>query len=299
MRPRTLIISLVILAAALSYYLYFEVYKPRQSQERQAQEALVFSLDKQALEKLVVTGKERIELTKQDKSWMITAPISARVDERTLEELVNSLATLKRQRELIDFSDLSVFASPLRIEFRAASQDYTLTIGRQTPTKEFRYAQVSSSPGVFLIKDADSFGLDKDLLSLRDKRLFTFPIETIEALSFSGPFLNLKLVKNADAAWHCPGKDIKLNAGKVETLLQQIWWQEATLFADGMSIGTAPLLDIKLTGKQGSQELKVWRMGKALFARSSRHPQVVEIDRMFLESLPRDVGMLTEKGGAL
>jgi len=124
-----LIISLVILGAALSYYLYFEVYKPRRSQERQEQDALVFSLDAQALEKLAVTGKERVELTKQGTRWMITAPLSARVDERTLNELISSLTTLKRQRKLIDFSDQSVFVSPLAKEFRSASQDYSLTIG--------------------------------------------------------------------------------------------------------------------------------------------------------------------------
>lgn len=298
MRPRTLILSLVILGAALSYYLYFEVYKPRQNQERQEQDALVFSLDSQALEKLAVTGKERVELSKQGSRWMITAPLSARVDERTLNELISSLTTLKRQRKLIDFSDRSVFESPLTIEFRSVSRDYTLTVGAQTPTKEFRYAKASSCPGVFLIKDADSFGLDKDLLALRDKRLFTFPIKNIEALSFSGSFLNLTLVKDADAAWHCPGKDIRLSASKVETLLQQIWWQEATLFADGMSIGSEPVLDITLKGRQGSQTLRIWQVGKALFALSSLHSQVVEIDRMFLESLPRDVNILTEKGGA-
>ena len=133
---------------------------------------------------------------------------------------------------------------------------------------------------------------------MRDKRLFTFPIDQVQSFAFSGPFLNLKLVKDVDSAWHCPGKDIKLSASKVESLLQQIWWQEATLFADGMSIGTAPVLDITLSGKQGSQDLRIWRVGKALFARSSLHPQVIEIDRMFLEGLPKDVGMLTEKGGA-
>jgi hypothetical protein len=293
-----LILSLVILGAALSYYLYFEVYKPRQNQERQEQDALVFSLDSQALEKLAVTGKERVELSKQGSRWMITAPLSARVDERTLNELISSLTTLKRPRKLIDFSDRSVFESPLTIEFRSVSRDYTLTVGAQTPTKEFRYAKASSCPGVFLIKDADSFGLDKDLLALRDKRLFTFPIKNIEALSFSGLFLNLTLVKDADAAWHCPGKDIRLSASKVETLLQQIWWQEATLFADGMSIGSEPVLDISLKGRQGSQTLRIWQVGKALFALSSLHSQVVEIDRMFLESLPRDVNILTEKGDA-
>jgi len=265
MKPRTLIISLIILAAFLSYYLYFEVYKPRQVKEQQEKDALVFSLDKQALEKISVTGKQRVDLVKENKRWMITAPISARVDDRALAELINSLSALKLQRRLIDFSDQSVFAAPLTIEFRTASLDYSLTIGSQTPTKEFRYAKSSSKPGVFLIKDADSFGLDKDLLALRDKRLFTLPIENIEAFSFSGPFLNLTLAKDKQSAWHVPGSDLKISAFKVEGLLQQIWWQEATLFADGMSIGTPALLDITLTGRQGSQSLRIWRVGAGYF----------------------------------
>jgi hypothetical protein len=298
MKQRTLIVSLLILAAALGYYLYFEVYKTRQAIQQQEQDALVFALDKQTLQSIAITAKERIDLVKQDKSWMITAPISTRVDNRSLDELISSLATLKRQRELNDFSDQSVFATALKISFRAAGKDYDILIGGQTPTKEFRYARASTGPGVFLIRDADIFALDKDLLSLRDKRLFSFPVEGIQELSFSGPFLNLKLVKDEGGLWHIPGKEVKLSASKVESLLHQVWWQEATLFADGMSIATPPLLDMSLSGKQGSQSLRIWRVGKALFARSSRHPQIVEIDRMFLENLPRDINLLTEKGGA-
>jgi len=298
MKPRTLIVSLVILAAALSYYLYFEMYKPRQLKERQEREALVFSLNKPSLERISITGKERVDLVKLNGRWVISAPISARVDMRALEDLINTLASLRIQRELVEFSDQSVFAAPLTIEFRDASQDNRLTIGGQTPTKEFRYAKASSRPGIFLIRDVDIYGLDKDLLALRDKRLFTLPIEHVETISFSGPFLNLTLAKDTQSAWHVPGKDVKIDAFKAESLLRQVWLQEATLFADGMSIGTPPLLDITLTGGQGSQSLRIWRVGKALFARSSQHPQIIEIDRMFLEGLPKDIGALAVKGGA-
>jgi len=293
-----MLISLLVLAAAVSYYLYFEVYKARQDKQRKDRAEQVFTLAGQDLERLTVKGKERIELFRQDQGWRIVSPISARADGRALDELIGTLAALRIQRELTDFSDPSVFAAPLTIEFRAKSKDYSLTVGALTPTKEFRYARSSNRSGVFLITEADTLGLDKDLLALRDKRLFTLPVETVEKLSFSGPFLDLTLVRDADAGWLCPGKDVKLSASKVESLLHQIWWQEARLFADGMSIGTRPVLDIALTGKQGTQSLRIWRVGKALFARSSRHPQIVEIDRMFLEGLPRDVGMLTERGGA-
>lgn len=298
MKPRILVAFLVILSAILSYYLYFDVYKSRRMQARQEKDALVFSLDKQALDTISVTGKERIELIRQGQEWKIASPISARVDNRSLDELITALAALKLQRELNDFSDQSVFAAPLTIGFRAAAREYSLTIGSHTPTREFRYARAAGRSGVFLIKDADIFGLDKDLLALRDKRLFTFPIDSIEKLSFSGPFLDLTLAKDADAAWHMPGKDIKLSQSKVASLLHQIWWQDATLFADGMSIGTEPLMDITLAGRQGSQSLRVWQVGKAIFARSSLHPQIVELDRMFLEGMPRDVDMLAETGGA-
>lgn len=296
MKPRTLIIYLVVLSLAIGYYVYFEVYKTRQAQSQEEQNAKVFALPKQAIDTLIITRKERIELTRQNNQWMITAPVKEQSDARTLAAILDTLLTLKRQRDLKGFTDQSVFAKALTISFRAAGQNYSLTIGSQTPTKEFRYARASNHSGVFLIQDVDVAALDKDLLALRDKRLFSLALEGIDTISLSGKILNIKMVKDNKAGWHIPGQDLKLSDAKVQGLLQQIWWQEATLFADGMSIGSAPLMEITLADKQTTQALKIWQVGKALFAKSTLHPQVVEIDRMFMESLPRDTGMLAQKG---
>jgi hypothetical protein len=297
MKPRTVLIYLTILVLAGGYYLYFEVYKTKQSQADKELAATVFPFSKQALTWLAIDRGEHIELSRRGDNWMITAPVKENVDRRALAELIDALAGLKSQRELKDFTDKNVFAKPLTISFHASGKSYSLTLGSQTPTKEFRYARASTRRGIFLVRDADATGLDKDLLALRDKRLFTLPVEQVDTFSLAGQGFSLQALKDKDGRWHMPGKDTPLNHAKVENLLRQIWWQEATLFADGMTIGTQPLWEITLGSAQTSQSLKVWQVGKALFAKSTLHPQFLEIDRMFLESLPKDVGTLITKGG--
>jgi hypothetical protein len=296
MKLRTVLIYLIILVLAGGYYLYFEVYKSRRLQAEKELAATVFPITRQAIDRLSIDRGEHIELSRSGGKWMITAPVKEDVDGRTLDELTSSLANLKIQRELKDFADNGVFTKPLVIGLSAADKTYSLSIGSQTPTKEFRYARASIRQGVFLVRDTDAAGLDKDLLALRDKRLFSLPVETIDRLNLTGKGVIIQAMKDKDGRWLISGKDTPLNHAKVENLLRQIWWQEATFFAEGMNIGTPPQWEITLGSAQSSQSLKIWEVGKALFAKSTLHPQTVEIDRMFLETLPKDIESLTAKG---
>lgn len=286
MKLKHLAVYLIILALAGGYYLYFEVYKHRHDQEKKAAAARVFTLDKDRITAVTLDRAPGIRLEKQGAQWWVTAPIREQADPRAIDQLLGSVASLMNSRTLDDpVTDPSIFAKPLLVHVQAGGKTYQLTIGALTPTKEFRYAKASTLPGLFLVRADDLSGIDQDLLAFRDKRIITLPFDQIETLTISRKGKTFQLNKDAQGRWSMPGLARPVEPGRAEALVHQICWQEATFFADGMTVKTAPAAIITLKTKQASQDLKIWSVGKALFAVSSIRPQVVEIDRQFLDSL--------------
>lgn len=286
MKLKHLALYLIILALAGGYYLYFEVYKHRHDQEKKAAAERVFTLEKDRITAVTLDRAPSIRLEKQGAQWWVTAPIHEPADLRAVDQLLGSVTSLTNSRTLDDpVTDPSLFAKPLRVHVQAGGKTHQLTLGALTPTKEFRYARSSTVPGIFLVRAADLSGIDQDLLAFRDKRLITVPFDQVDSLTIARPGKTFQLIKDAQGRWSLPGEARPVEPERAETLVHQICWQEATFFADGMAVKTAPAAIITLKTKQATQELKIWSVGKALFALSSIRPQVVEIDRTFLSSL--------------
>ena len=295
MKIRQLIIYLGILVVLGGSYAYFEVYKVKEKQAQQEKASTVFSLDKAKINSLCVERGERISLKKEGNAWWIKEPIQEKADQGAVDTFLIALTNLKRERVLGSLADLSVFEKTLTIAFTSGAKGYNLTIGAQTPTKEFRYAKASTVQGVFLVQDYTVGGLDKDLFALRDKRLLTLNYSDIDRVEMIRKGFRLELVKDAQGTWQMSGRNVRIKTVKVDSLLREFCWIEAKLFAEGMQVNRPPDVEIMLKAKGLTQNVKLWEVGKALFAKSDIRPHVVEIDKTVLDQLPTDVKAIEDR----
>lgn len=287
---RHLIAGLIILGLAGGCFLYFKVVKP-------GQDPAVFPVDMTRITAVTIDREDHIRLEKHADQWWITAPIREKADQDAVHALLSSLVSLRKQPSLGAVNDPSVFFKTLPIVFKTGETSYSLTVGALNPTREYRYAKASTRPGVFLIKDRAIIGFDKDLLALRNRRLLTLTSAQVETLTIRHKGARWTLVKD-QAQWHLPRADQTLPIGEVNGLLRAICGVEATFFTKGMSVGMPPAAEITLRSGDGAQDLKIWEIGRALFAQSSVRPEIVEIDREFLTSITDAMRMISRERGA-
>ena len=98
-------LGLVVVAALLGGYYYW--YEVKGSEQRKAAEEAtqrIFQLKKDAIEAVTISrGQEVIKLAKDaNEGWMLTEPVRAKADQRTVDEVLDGLVEGKRDKVIAE-----------------------------------------------------------------------------------------------------------------------------------------------------------------------------------------------------
>lgn len=303
MRFRKILIYALILAFVAGYYYYFEVYKRKQEQLKQASQSKVFTLDKEVIDRITLKTKDNIILIKEDNTWNITSPIEVEADQARVGDVLSVLVNLESQRSIGPSGNLADFGlvdPVVTVQFSAGPAEYFIHVGSQTPTMRFRYAQSSGRDDIFLINAYDQTSLDKDLFDLRDKSLFRLEYEAIDSITIKREGFLLELDKENDGIWKLRGKeDIRLKNAHINNLIRQLSWLEASSFPEEYAFDPQAVdIAIELRSKNNSQSLKIWdRLSEnaAVYAQSDVWRDVVTIPEAFLKTVPKDLKTIMDR----
>src|SRR4051812_24024761 len=151
---RTLVV-LVIVAAGLGAFLYYDSKKEPAEQNKQEKVFADVPADKIDQITVKTAGGERTTVQKQGSSWQITQPASAAADEAETSGLASNLSSLQVQRVIdeqgSDFKQYGLDPARIEVAFKAGGKDHALLLGAKTPTGSDMYARVPDKPRVFLV----------------------------------------------------------------------------------------------------------------------------------------------------
>ena len=171
---RTFVVLLVV-AAALGGFLYYDSKKEPADQKKQEKVFTDVQADK--IDQIIVKAAsgERTTVQKQGSGWQVTQPATVTADEAEMSGLASNLSSLEIQRVIDEqSSDLKQYGlDPARIEvaFKAGGKDHTLLLGAKTPTGSDMYARVTDKPRVFLVSSYLEATFNKTAFDLRDKTI--------------------------------------------------------------------------------------------------------------------------------
>ncbi len=172
------ILVLFVLVAALGAYLYF--YEVPQAQKEGKKDKLI-AVDKDAVTGVALTYPDRaIELTKKDTGWRITKPVDAPADETVVKSLVATIADAEVQKSLDDLpADLAPFGLDkptvtARLTLKDGTEPPAVAVGKNTALGGKTYVRKGDEPKLYLTTTAFSFGLNKQVKDLREKKLLSF-----------------------------------------------------------------------------------------------------------------------------
>jgi Domain of unknown function (DUF4340) len=171
-------LSLVIVAALLGgYYYWYEVKGGEQRKAAEEAAQRIFQLTKDAIEAVTITrGNEVIKLAKDPQAgWMLTEPVRAKAEQRTVDDVLDGLVEGKRERvvaeQATDLGEFGLQEPSLVVEAttKGVATPTVLQIGARTPTFSSYYAREGDQAKVLMIPTSLQTKFDKTVFNLRDK----------------------------------------------------------------------------------------------------------------------------------
>jgi len=214
MKPRTLLILLLLVAGLGSFIAFYERKMPS-SEEREAQAKKIFSFGPGDVTSLSIERQgaplafERIEkpakteaktaetsdeapatpaaesITAADWSWRIVHPLTARADAASVGRLVDSLAGLVRSSTIddVDPKTTGLDKPEAKIRLKTAEGTTVLEIGAKVPVGGERIVRIEGKSEAYAVPDAFWNDLLREPGAWRDKQIFAGDREAIERIT--------------------------------------------------------------------------------------------------------------------
>jgi hypothetical protein len=324
MNPKRLLFYLIVLLVVAGGYFVSEFRHSRhQAEEKAAQQifqvpsadinAVTLKSDKGEIRLQRVAAGEKPPATQGSPppagEWQITAPITVKADELTINSLLGALTDLKRQRHLDEVpadkvKDFGLDKPTFTLEIQAGERTHQLRFGHKVPGDQNIYAQKDTEPRVLLVRTTDKESLDRSLTALRSKNIFTVSPEQVTEIRLIREDGRLTLHKTEAAEW-LPGGQLKtkLRSDRINALLSQLTGAKAREFAaekadDLKKYGLAPSPALRLTlltGKQEETLLLGSKQGEQYYAQISGTAPIIVVDKSLVEKLPVSYDSLEDR----
>lgn len=177
MNPKkNLLLLLVLIVIGGAYYVYDVKWAAEERAVKERKVKLLKGIDEKALIRIDVTREEEpYQIIRTEKGWRFVKPIDAEVDTDALEKLLEAATKLRERTRIGNVKDRTEFGMDkprMKITFGLKDKDdISVEIGDRTPTREFRYAALAKTPGIFTLQLSDIGEFDKTVFSIRDRSI--------------------------------------------------------------------------------------------------------------------------------
>jgi Domain of unknown function (DUF4340) len=296
---RSTLIYLVLAALLVAVYFY-ETRKEEKKKGAEEEAKAFFSVRPDDVTNLVLkSGDQEMRFEKKGGTWEILHPVRSGVDSFALTRLLNRLTGLKSLRLITegpkDLSEFGLHQPEVTLAFRAGAQDNTLSIGYISPIEKGYYVAKAGDGKVRFISGDDKRALDRPLLELRDKKLFTLKTDLVRRVVIERKGERWVLNKK-EGAWSLEGReDLKLDPEKVEVFVRPTLWAEAQSFekeeaTDLKPYGLdAPQARVSLSDENQTEEIIYGNQAPPdrVFAMVKGKLQLVTVRKRLLDDLPQ------------
>lgn len=253
MRPKTLLVLLVLVAGLGSFIWFFERDLPG-SDERAQLEKRVLAVEAEEITELIieragaVARLSRPAATDDDaddvedpsrvaRSWRLLEPHDARADGGNADRLVEALATLEKVRTLDDFDPRAVGLDAPRatVTVRADGSESTLKVGAEIPASSNMVVQTGA--GTFVVADSIWAMVSTEPGDWRSRELFPLHRGAVEKLELLAAGEPLTLAQRDETFWlEAPFEDLA-DSERLDQLLDSMFGVEVAAFLDQPELG--------------------------------------------------------------
>ena len=307
MKYRSTLIYLILALLLVAFY-YYETREEEKKKRAEEEMHALFAVKPEEVTSLVLKrGDQEMRFEKKNGTWEILHPLRSGVDSFALTRLLNRLTGLEFLRVIAespkDLSEFGLQKPEATLTFRAGDQDHTLSIGSISPIEKGYYLAKAGDAKVYFISGDDKKALDRPLIELRDKKLFTLKTDSVRRVIIERKGERWVLDKK-EGTWTFQGDEgLKIDPEKVEVFVRPTLWSEAQTFekeeaADLTPYGLDhPVARVTLSDGEQTEEISYGNEAPSdrIFAVVKGKPQVVTVRKRLLDDLPQTKDDLAEK----
>jgi len=237
---RTVLVLAAVVAGMAAFIAFYERDLPS-SEERGALAQQVLGIDVEAVRGLTIESEAAtVRLEKGAGGlWRLLEPVSAAADGEAVDQLVEALVGLDKQRTLTAVEAAAVGLDPprLRVDLQLEDGGRRLDLGSAVPGSRSVVASVGDDPHVYVVADSILSELEREPDLWRDRVLFHGDRGSVERLVFGGTGERRALVRRGTEFWlESPLLD-PADEDRVSELLADLEALRVGTFVDGMASG--------------------------------------------------------------
>jgi hypothetical protein len=259
MKPRTLLVLLVLVLGLGSYIWFYDREQPSSEERAELEkkaiplkkdEVTAVSLQSEAgtvrLEKVSLPApkektekkEEGDELTETPVEWRIVEPLKARADTALVDGLLDALAALDTVRKLDDVNPKEVGLDRPRatVRVKTAEGEKVLKIGAEIPTSSTTIAAVGGGEGgkgALVVSDSVLTEIQRKPGDWRDRQIYRGDRDHVQRITLVSGAQQVLLVKQGDSfRIESPFKD-RADRDKIDDLFAELSGLTAERFLDG------------------------------------------------------------------
>jgi hypothetical protein len=315
MRWQTTVALAAILLVLGTFYYVYEVRLAPEREKTEARKGRIFSAEPADVTELKVERPgETVTVKREGAGWQMVAPVKARADRGTVEDMLTTLVTAKSDREvaanpapaeLADFG-LDKPAATLTLVLKDGKQ-LGLTLGGKSPTGTWVYAREADKPAVLTVGDTVLRDATRPVADFRDKSILAFDRKDVTSLEVQTRDDTI-VFESADGKWRI-AKPVALaaDADVVRDFLDKLEGAKVKEFvAESPASRAAWGLDRPVrvslhTGKDQNRSTRTVLLGrvdgdkKGLYAMREGESSVFLVPEEVWNAVPRTVAMARDK----
>jgi hypothetical protein len=226
MRGLRSFLALLVVAAALGGYLFYDSLHPISEGTKQEKVFPDAKLDK--IDQITVKSDkgETTTAAKQGDRWQQTQPAGAAADEAEISGITSNLASVEVQRVVeeqpADVKQFGLDPARIQVSFRQDGKERTLLIGQKTPTGSDLYARQADKPRVFLVPSYLEATFNKSPFDLRDKTILKIDRDKLDRLEIETADHTVKAAKTG-ADWRITAPvDARADFSAIDSILGRL-----------------------------------------------------------------------------
>ncbi|TNF81744.1 MAG: DUF4340 domain-containing protein [Acidobacteria bacterium] len=251
MRPRTLLILLLVVIGLVAFIALYERELPS-SDERAAQTKLIFRFDDEDVDGLEIEWEgETVVLERRTAAaeaeeredapsgevadeWRLLDPLEARADESLVASLVAALTSLEKERTLEDMTaaEVGLDEPRARVTVRVEDDVQELLIGSEVPASSTMIVGLEDTDDFFVVADGIWSQLIRAPGEWRSREVFAADREDIERISLSVADRRLTLARRGEDFWLEEPLADRADEEKVTKLLADVTSLTVASFVD-------------------------------------------------------------------
>ncbi|GAB4346197.1 MAG: hypothetical protein Kow0099_27190 [Candidatus Abyssubacteria bacterium] len=306
---RTLVFLAIFLVLVAVYYFY--EYKGAEARkEAEEKEKLILSFEPDEVTALTLTKPdERIVIRREDDAWMIVEPVSGPADANVVGQVLDTVSTLKYERDLGSQSELEPFGLSEPVAAVEVSSEGgaigAVLAGDSTPDGSNFYVKRAGDNTVFTAAQSAKSRLDRTLFDLRDKTVVDFSIADVDELAIQRGARRFTFERTEEGEWSMTSpEEHAADAGAITSVLDAVRYGRVKSFVEeeaedltqyGLEEPQARI-ELVLDGETRSLSFgDTDKEAKLVYARRDAQRQVVALEAGILDKLSGELSDWRDK----